>query len=52
MDLVGGQNYTYTEVWPFLPDEIGEEGVYTAGARFTPSGQDVTQEFEVKFAHR
>lgn len=42
----------YPETWHFHPDEITFEGTHTARAIFIASGQEVTKDFEVKFAYK
>ncbi len=52
INLLGGRDHRFTEVWSFKPESIELEGSYTAGALFIASGQEVTKDFTVKFAHK
>ncbi len=38
------------EVWPINPHEIQSEGTYEARALFIASGQEISKNFEIKFA--
>jgi len=49
--IPGGRPIEYPVVWEFSPDEIKEEGTYTAKSLFIASNQTVEKEFEIKFAH-
>ena len=49
--IPGGEPVEYPVTWHFSPDKIESEGTYTARAIFIASGQEVTRDFEVKFAH-
>jgi len=50
--IPGSDEFTkYSADWNFSTGEIKEEGTYTIRAVFIASGQEVTKEIEVKFAH-
>ena len=42
--------HEFTEVWKINPDDIVSEGTYTARALFIASGQQVSKDFDIKFA--
>ena len=48
--IPGGDPVEFPEVWRFDPNQIESEGTYTARATFIASGQEVSKDFEVKFA--
>ncbi len=49
--LIGGRWYEYPVLWDVDPDKIEVEGTYTAHAVFIACGREVTNHFEIKFAH-
>ena len=52
VSIPGGSDFhEFPEVWKINPDDIVSEGIYVARALFIASGQEVTKEFEIKFAH-
>lgn len=51
VEIVGGRLYEYPVAWHFYPKDIDHEGTYAARAIFIASGQEISQEFEIKFAH-
>lgn len=51
VNIPGADWIDYTEVWVCNPDAIQDEGTYTVRSLFMASGQDVTENFEIKFAH-
>ena len=52
ISIPGGSDFhEFTEVWKINPAEIVSEDIYTARALFMASGQEVTKEFEIRFAH-
>ena len=51
ISIPGGSDFhEFPEVWKINPADIVSEGIYTAGALFIASGQEVTKEFEIRFA--
>ena len=48
--IPGGDYHEFPEVWKIDPDDIESEGTYTARALFIASGQEVSKDFEIKFA--
>ena len=48
--IPGGDYHEFPEVWKINSDDIESEGTYTARALFIASGQEVTKDFEIKFA--
>lgn len=52
VSIPGGSDFhEFSEVWKINPVDIVSEGIYTARALFIASGQEVTKEFEIRFAH-
>ena len=47
----GSEFHEFAEIWKINPDDIVSEGIYTARALFVASGQEVTKDFEIRFAH-
>lgn len=47
----GSEFHEFAEIWKINPDDIVSEGIYTARALFVASRQEVTKDFEIKFAH-
>jgi hypothetical protein len=50
IEIPGPNEVDYREAWYFSHEEIESEGDYIARGLFIASGQEVTEEFEVKFA--
>lgn len=50
VSIPGGDFHEFVEVWKINPDNIVSEGIYKAGALFIASGQEATEEFEIRFA--
>lgn len=51
VDIPGGSEFhEFAEVWKINSDTIVSEGLYTARALFVASGQEVSKEFEIRFA--
>jgi len=51
VEIPGGEFIEYPVVWTFSPNDIESEGSYTAWAIFIASEQEVSKNFEIKFAH-
>ena len=52
VSIPGGSDFhEFPEVWKINPDDIVSEGIYTARALFVASRQEVTKDFEIRFAH-
>ncbi len=49
--IEAGKALEFTGAWRFHPSEIEAEGTYAARGVFVPTGQEVTRDFEVQFAH-
>ncbi len=47
----GSEFHEFVEIWKINPDDIVSEGIYTARALFVASRQEVTKDFEIRFAH-
>lgn len=50
VEISGGDWEEFTETWQFQTNEIAQ-GKYTARAIFIASGQEISKNFEVKFAY-
>ncbi len=50
VNIPGGSFYEFPEIWKLDPDGIKSEGIYTARALFIASRQEVSRDFEIKFA--
>ena len=49
--IPGGSFHEFPEIWSFSPEDIKEQGTYSARAIFIASKQEIKKNFEIKFVY-